>query len=88
VNTVRLEPGTAKSGEEQTFYLTADLRKLLKMQITSLDELKQHETICPFVFHHNAAQIKASASCGNRHVKRPDIRPRCTRFPADRGPKS
>jgi integrase len=48
---VRLEPGTTKSGEGRTFYVTAELRALLQQQLDSIDALKQRGVICPYVFH-------------------------------------
>jgi integrase len=48
---VRLEPGTTKNKEGRSFYMTEELRKLLKGQLDSIEALKDEETICPYVFH-------------------------------------
>jgi integrase len=57
---VRLEPGTTKSGEGRTIFLTSDLRKLLKVQIDAIEAFqKEEERICPYVFHRDdGTQIK------------------------------
>jgi integrase len=56
---VRLDPGTTKSGEGRTFYVTATLRKVLTAQLDSLAALKQEGTISPFVFHNaDGSRIK------------------------------
>ena len=49
--TVRLDPGTTKSGQGRTFYVTEALRKLLEKQLESIDELKHQGVITPYVFH-------------------------------------
>jgi integrase len=57
---VRLDPGTTKSGQGRSFFLTAELRALLKAQLDSIAELKKQGVICTFVFHRaNGAPIKA-----------------------------
>jgi integrase len=48
---VRLEPGSTKNHEGRSFYVTAELRKVLKAQLITLEDLKQQGTICPYVFH-------------------------------------
>jgi integrase len=56
---VRLDPGTTKSGQGRSFFLTAELRTLLQEQIDSIDALKKKDTICSYVFHRaDGAQIK------------------------------
>ena len=56
---VRLEPGTTKNKEGRSFYLTAELRKVLKAQLDSLDALKEHDKIIPHVFHRpDGSEIK------------------------------
>jgi integrase len=57
---VRLEVGTAKSGEGRLFYVTKELRAVLRQQLDSIERLKKRGIICPFVFHRpNGAQIKS-----------------------------
>jgi integrase len=53
---VRLDPGTTKSGEGRTFYMTAELKKLLTTQLDSLEVLKQAGTISPYVFHYEGGE--------------------------------
>ena len=48
---VRLDPGTTKNNEGRSFYLTAELREVLKAQLIELEDLQQKGTICPYVFH-------------------------------------
>ena len=48
---VRLEPGKTKNNEGRSFYVTAELRKVLKAQLIAIEELKRKGTICPYVFH-------------------------------------
>ena len=48
---VRLEPGTTKSGQGRTFYVTDELRKVLRQQLDAIRALKQQGTICPYIFH-------------------------------------
>ena len=38
---VRLDPGTTKSGQGRSFFITTNMRTLLKKQIDSLDALKK-----------------------------------------------
>ena len=55
-----LEPGTTKNKEGRSFYVTDELRKLLKAQLVALETLKEAGTICPYVFHrHGGIQIKS-----------------------------
>jgi integrase len=56
--TVRLDPGTTKSGEGRTFPFTAALESLLKAQKAVHDELKKANRIVPLVFHRNGKAIK------------------------------
>ena len=56
---LRLEPGTTKNKEGRSFYLTAELRKVLKGQLVSIAMLKEQGTITPYVFHRpDGSQIK------------------------------
>jgi integrase len=48
---VRLDPGTTKNNEGRSFYVTAELRKVLHAQLESIEVLKEKGTICPYVFH-------------------------------------
>jgi integrase len=48
---VRLDPGTTKNNEGRSFYVTAELRKVLTAQLDSIEVLKEKGTICPYVFH-------------------------------------
>ena len=48
---VRLEVGTTKSGEGRSFYVTAELRKILKAQLDSIEALQKRGILCPFIFH-------------------------------------
>jgi integrase len=48
---VRLEPGTTKNNEGRSFYVTAELRKVVTTQLESIEALKEKGTICPWVFH-------------------------------------
>lgn len=48
---VTLAPGTTKSGEGRTIYLTPALQALLKKQLASIETLKKQDVICPYVFH-------------------------------------
>jgi integrase len=48
---VRLDPGTTKNNEGRSFYVTADLRDVLKAQLIALEDLQQKGIICPYVFH-------------------------------------
>ena len=51
--TVRLEPGTTKSGEGRVFVLTEALQTLLTKQLASIEALKKQDKITPWVFHLN-----------------------------------
>ena len=48
---VRLDPGTTKNDEGRSFYVTAELREVLKGQLIALEALREQGTICPYVFH-------------------------------------
>jgi integrase len=48
---VRLDPGTTKSGQGRTFYVTAELRALLQAQLATIATLRQRGVITPRVFH-------------------------------------
>lgn len=48
---VRLEVGTTKNRDGRTFYVTEELRKILKTQLVAIEALKEQGTICPYVFH-------------------------------------
>jgi hypothetical protein len=48
---VRLDAGTTKNNEGRSFYLTNELRDVLKAQLISIEDLQQKDTICPHVFH-------------------------------------
>ncbi|MGE0363243.1 MAG: tyrosine-type recombinase/integrase [Vicinamibacterales bacterium] len=48
---VRLEVGTTKSGEGRSFYVTEDLRTLLKAQLASIEALAKRDIVCPYLFH-------------------------------------
>ena len=48
---VRLEVGTTKSGEGRSFYVTTELRKVLKAQLASIEALKKRGILCPYIFH-------------------------------------
>jgi integrase len=57
--TVRLDPGTTKSGEGRVIHMTADLRTLLESQRAITDAYqKERGKICPWVFHRNGEQIR------------------------------
>jgi hypothetical protein len=51
VGVVRLEPGTTKNYEGRSFYLTPELKKVLKAQLLSIEVLRKEGTITSFVFH-------------------------------------
>jgi integrase len=56
---VRLEVGTTKSGDGRSFYVTTELRKLLKAQLDSIAALKKRDIVCPYVFHRSdGSQIR------------------------------
>jgi integrase len=56
---VRLDPGTTKNNEGRSFYVTAELAKILKAQLESIAVLKEKDTICPYLFHPpDGSQIK------------------------------
>ena len=48
---VRLDVGATKNREGRSFYVTAELRDVLKAQLIALEDLQQQGTICPYVFH-------------------------------------
>ena len=56
--TVRLNPGTTKSGEGRTFPFTAAIDALLTVQKADHDRLKKTNRIVPLVFHGNGKAIK------------------------------
>jgi integrase len=56
--TVRLDPGTTKSGDGRTFPFTAAIEKLLKAQLAQHDRLKKAGQIVPLVFHRNGKRIR------------------------------
>ncbi len=57
--TVRLDPGTTKSGEGRVIHLTAELRTLLEARRTLTDEYqREREKICPWVFHRHGQRIR------------------------------
>ena len=57
--TVRLDPGTTKSGEGRVIHMTADLRTLLESQRAITDAFqKEREKICPWVFHRHGERIR------------------------------
>jgi integrase len=56
--TVRLDPGTTKSGEGRTFPFTAAIERLLKAQKAEHDTLKKAGQIVPLVFHRNGRRIR------------------------------
>lgn len=56
---VRLDAHTTKNGEARTFPLTADIEKVLKVQLAIHETLKAANTICPHVFHRNGERIKS-----------------------------
>lgn len=56
---VRLEPGETKNNDGRSFYLTAELRDVLKAQLIALEDLQHRGIICPYVFHRpDGSQIK------------------------------
>ena len=58
--TVRLDPGTTKSGEGRVIHMTADLRTLLESQRAITDAYqKERGKICPWVFHRDGEQIQS-----------------------------
>jgi integrase len=58
--TVRLDPGSTKSGEGRVIHVTADLRTLLESQRTLRDAYQpEHEKICPWVFHRHGQRIRS-----------------------------
>jgi integrase len=56
--TVRLDPGTTKSGEGRTFPFTVALEALLTSQKAEHDRLKKANRIIARVFHRNGKAIK------------------------------
>ena len=57
--TVRLDPGTTKSGEGRVIHMTGDLRAVLESQRAITDAYqKERGKICPWVFHRNGEQIR------------------------------
>ena len=59
VGTVRLDPGTTKSGEGRVIHLTGDLRALLESQRAITDAYqRERQRICPWLFHRNGKQIR------------------------------
>lgn len=60
VGVVTLDVGTTKSGKGRSFYLTGELRALLKGQLDALEALKKRGTISTFVFHRpDGSEIKS-----------------------------
>jgi integrase len=58
--TVRLDPGTTKSGEGRVIHMTAELRTLLESQRAVTDAYQRERgKICPWVFHRNGAKIRS-----------------------------
>jgi integrase len=58
--TVRLEPGTTKSGKARTIVLMPDLLDIVQKQLASIEALKKRDVICPYVFHTpDGSQIKS-----------------------------
>lgn len=56
--TVRLEPGTTKTGEGRTFYMTSELRAWLEGQKALTEALqRQSGRIIPWVFHRKGKPI-------------------------------
>lgn len=56
--TVRLEPGTTKTGEGRTFYMTSELRAYLEGQKALTEALqRQSGRIIPWVFHRKGKPI-------------------------------
>ena len=57
--TVRLDPGTTKSGEGRVIHFTAELRTLLESQRAITDAYqREREKICPWVFHGHGQPIR------------------------------
>jgi integrase len=56
--TVRLDPGTTKSGEGRTFPFTTALDALLTSQKAEHERLKKANKIVPLVFHRNGKAIR------------------------------
>ena len=50
---VRLDAHTTKNDEGQVFPFTADIEKILRVQLAIHEQLTAAGTICPFVFHRN-----------------------------------
>jgi integrase len=64
---VRLDPGTTKNKDGRSFYMTAELRKVLTAQLDSIETLKDKGTICPYVFHRpDGSRIKDLRGSGRR----------------------
>ncbi|CAN5882817.1 site-specific integrase [soil metagenome] len=57
--TVRLDPGTTKSGEGRTYPFTADLEAVLVAQKAVHDGLRKAGVICPYVFHRDGTRISS-----------------------------
>jgi integrase len=57
--TVRLDPGSTKSGEGRTYPFTAALETLLRAQKAEHDALRKAGRIVPFVFHRGGSRIKS-----------------------------
>ncbi|MBZ5500501.1 MAG: site-specific integrase [Acidobacteriia bacterium] len=64
--TVRLEPGTTKSGAGRTFPLTSELRDLLEGQSAKNAALRQRGIICPWVFNRRGRRIKSVKTAWNK----------------------
>jgi integrase len=80
---VRLDPGTTKNNEGRSFYLTAELRTVLTMQLASIEALKEQDVICPYVFHRpRASASRTSAKRGSTRVRRLGIRASCFTTPS------
>jgi integrase len=54
---VRLDPGTTKSGEGRMFPFTVELEQVLKDQLVEHDRLKKEDRIIARVFHRNGEPI-------------------------------
>jgi integrase len=58
-HTVRLDPGTTKSGAGRTYPFTTELKALLEAQRALHDALKATDRIVPYVFHRDGEPIRS-----------------------------
>jgi integrase len=55
---VRLDPGTTKNGEGQTFPFTVEIEQILTDQLAIHEQMKKAKRVVPFVFHRDGKRVK------------------------------